>query len=217
MTSIRMNLRIAMAVCALVVAGIARGQSKGPLEVKGPLLATQSLAALQSPAVQKELKLTPEQSDRVRAIGARAVSELQAKARGARRNPLAALNADRIRRDAMEKWDAATDSALAVLDASQVKRLEEVCLQIGGPLAAANRELEDDLRITKSQRDRIDGEVKRLRGDLKRADNPKAKSDRVKQTQDRVAALLNDEQRQLLRTLKGAPFALPTGDEDSHH
>lgn len=213
----QLKFRVPLVACILLATLFAWAQGRGPLAVEGPMLAIQSLSALQSPAVQKELSMTAEQSDHVRAVGARAMSDLQAKVRGARKNPLAAFNTDRLRREAMENWDAATDKALAVLDDRQSKRLKEICVQIGGPLAAANREVEPDLEITTGQRGRIESEIKNLRSALKRADNAKARSAEVSKTQDRIASLLSDEQRQRLRNLRGAPFQLPAQDENTDH
>lgn len=190
--------------------GLTQGRLDRLFEEGGPLLSAQPLAALQNKAIQDELKLSDGQRSDILAVRTKLVEDLQAKIANARRNPLRA-NPSKLRKEAAEMFEGATGRAIAKLTPSQSRRLVEVCVQIGGSIAAANPLVQKDLNLSSKQKENIDSALKAA-GKSARERQAKPSDAEIHQLQSRIEDVLSAEQLRILRGMGGAPFRLPDSD-----
>jgi hypothetical protein len=217
---------VGLALVGTVMAGYAvptpplppaqKGSGQGPLaalKLGGALLGTQPLAALQHPEVRKELGLSASQRSQIDDVVAQMKADLQEKVRRAKRNPFGA-NRSALKREAEARLAQADRDAQQVLDASQRKRLREVCVNVGGSLSVVVPEIGREVGVSEGQRSRIQEEVDNLRKGLAGlsadggSSDPEAKRLSAS-AQARADAILSPSQRDKLRDLAGSPFRLP--------
>lgn len=172
-------------------------------------LAISSLAALQNPQIQAELKMSTDQRDEVASIAARAKADVKAMADRARRNPFTA-NRDKLMKQAREIMAKAEASAVDRLEADQVKRLREISVQLGGNLAAANLVVAAELGLTSEQKSAI-AEKTLVLQQRSRKKAGGIKPEDISEAKAQVERILTAQQIQKLQTMAGEPFKLESG------
>jgi hypothetical protein len=117
---------------------------------------------LLSPSVQKELKLSEEQKSKAYNLAKAAGQKNRDLAQtisfaGPNANPQAMMEAGR-------KLRQETDRSIAgILDAKQKERLDQIVLQVEGPLAVARPEVATKLRLNDTQNEYVQGVMVQMR------------------------------------------------------
>ena len=110
------------------------------------------ILVLSAPAVQEELKLTPEQRNQVFELGRDAQRKFQATSQqvglngGNGQDVMVAFA--RLRQDNLR-------AASAILNAEQKARVEQIMLQIEGPVAVARPDVAEKLNLTRAQNQKV--------------------------------------------------------------
>jgi Spy/CpxP family protein refolding chaperone len=197
------------------------GRGQGGAGFMGGAFGGQSKTGLLSRTqVQDELKLTQEQKDKVR-------EAQRAQFTGARGG--AGKNAtDEQKKQAQEdrkKAAAETQKKLeAILNADQVKRLNGIFLQTGGPAAFLDEGIAKELKITAEQKTKIEALLKTQQEEMAklmpaRGQNPgdtkpdvaairTKRQELQKETETKVQDVLTADQKTKVKELKGAEFKL---------
>jgi len=155
-------------------------------------------------SVQKELKLTPEQT-----TGAEAICEKQRESFGGFRD----LTQEE-RRAKFEEMTKASDEAIdKLLDADQRKRLDQIFLQVRGSRAFEDPKVSAALKLTDLQKDEIEtiqqdalAEFEALRAEGF-GDEQRKKFEAIREsTKTKALEVLTDEQRKTWTEMIGEPF-----------
>jgi Spy/CpxP family protein refolding chaperone len=162
-----------------------------------------TLALLSQKSVQQELKLTDDQIKKAEEL-------LQKQRSGA---GLRDVPRDQIR-EKMQELAKANQAALAeILKPEQTKRLREIALQRQGPMAIANPQVAEALKLTEDQKEKIRAiqresfEGLRTGGRGGNFEEIRAKmAERRKESSEKIQNLLTDEQKAKWKELLGAPF-----------
>jgi Spy/CpxP family protein refolding chaperone len=196
-----------------IAAAWACGGSFGQMPGSGGLGAFDKL--LQNGRVQKELNLTPEQVTKV----AQRVVEIHDKHKEELKKVASAPPRERQGTRAAIN-EAQSEAALAsvkdILHPDQIKRLQEIHVQLRGAAALNEPRIEQALKITVDQKTRI----RRIREESARHAqqfleqiHPTSLQDAMqkiaayrKDTLEKALAILTPEQRQLYKDLVGEPF-----------
>lgn len=216
---------------AVVLAGglVAGAAAQPPREPVVPLLPSGFVVALvRVEAVQKDLRLSGEQVEKVNAWSA----EQGAKTREALRAKVDALKDVPVekRAEALAPFRAEVNAAAyrdleKILTPAQVRRLRQIEIQVNGPAAFQRPDVAAALKLTDAQKQKV-GRIlddaaaksrqitKELR--LVRSDSPEAgvilkKLDAVRTAAaDDIQKELTEEQRAAWKELTGAPFDTST-------
>ncbi len=116
----------------------------------------------------------------------------------------------------------ARESLAVILDEAQLKRLNEINVQVQGTRALTDPEVAKTLKISEELQKQITAKMDSLReesrqqmGDLFRSGDREAAMKKMQEMQKshetQVVALLSPEQQQAFEKMKGAPFAMPEG------
>jgi Spy/CpxP family protein refolding chaperone len=142
------------------------------------------MGLLQNEQVQKELQLTEEQKQKLQGLG----------------------------REMRDNRGAMQAKVAEILQPSQVERLKQIRLQVGGPMAVLQPDVAKDIELTDEQRGKIKAIMEQGRakafGDL----SPEQRREKMQQVRKEHAAkvleVLTPQQREKLDTLKGPKFDL---------
>ncbi len=220
-TTFILGLVLLLAGPALAQRGQGRGGRGGGPGGPGMLI--------QNPSVQKELKLTDDQIQKIKDAGQSIASKRQEE-RDAIRN----LQGDEQREKRQElgkKVAEETNQALAgILKPDQSKRLKEITLQQEGARAFNTEEVQKTLKLTDDQKDKIktinEDAAKDMRELLPQGGrrgagggggggvvDPAAFKERMtkvaalrKETMDKVTSVLTDDQKKSWKDMTGEPF-----------
>jgi serine/threonine protein kinase len=181
------------------------------LEELAALQGSGQLLALKQRAVQDDLKLRPDQRQRVGQVSARIAEEWRAAFREFRK-----LGEDARRTRSLEIARAEEGAVAEVLTADQAARFRQILLQLRqrGPHGFADPEVVQALHLTAKQREKLrlihqDAYQPPGKGWLNDGPPPKGKKrpgNRWREVNDKVMSVLTAEQRARWRELIGAPL-----------
>lgn len=162
-----------------------------------------SIAQLEE--VQQELNLTDEQKQQVAALN----DELNQRRREAFQN--AAGDWDKVRAEIAKIYKETHDKFAKQLDEAQQKRLQEIYLQVNGPLALQNEEVASALNVTEEQQEKFEQVANEMRDafmnaglrDMSQEEAAKKVDELLDQRDEKMLAVLTDEQRSQLEEMKG--------------
>lgn len=212
------GLVLALAVLPLA-AGLASAQGGGGR--RGGMMGRQGgLQMLRIPAVQAELKMTPEQIGKLDAKQAEVRQSMQGLGGGGGGQ----LSAEE-RQQRMEKvQEIQTKAVNDILDPTQQKRFRQLELQQQGPSALARKDVAAELKLTDEQIKKIADLQRQADADRRSAmqgvdfqslspeDRDKLMTrmqDIQKATGAKMAALLTEAQQTQWKDMQGAPFTFP--------
>jgi Spy/CpxP family protein refolding chaperone len=167
-------------------------------------------------AVQKELGLSTEQTDKLKLI----TEEAQKSMRGLFQRPAEGEDREKARAAMQEKMQAAakelTSKVEAVLTPEQKKRLKEIQLQAQGIRALTNEEVVNALKITDEQKKKIE-EIREAnrpqfgRGGQGGGERPSFErfQEQQKETEAKIMDVLTAEQKSSFEAMKGKKFDMP--------
>jgi Spy/CpxP family protein refolding chaperone len=171
---------------------------------------------LQNSGVQKELKLSEEQIQKIKGV----IQEIQKK----HQDDFAALAnlEQQERREKMQEIFKSigeeTEKGMAdVLKPEQSKRLKQIVLQTKGTQAFGEEDVQKSLNLTDDQKDKIKTLNEDLGKDIRETfqnsqgnfqETGKKVSTLRKETMDKVLALLTDDQKKSWKDMTGDPFEL---------
>jgi hypothetical protein len=166
------------------------------------------------PSVREELKITEAQLKKIQEASGQqggGIRQTNGQNKGQDKAQPAppAATAPRAARMGREHQEAFLKT---VLQPEQVTRLRQIILQRQGGLALANSRTADELNLTESQRQKVDGVVDKLAQQPNRGRNlftpegRKAAEEARKAAGDELLALLTPEQENRWKELTGAPF-----------
>lgn len=206
--------RVGMLVAAvgLVTLGTssawAQGRGRGP-GFGGPGL-------LMAPAVQEELKLTDEQKEKIRPV----VEKFRDQAREAWESLRDVPEEERFAKG-REKLNESRHEAMTalreVLKPEQMRRFRQIDLQVSGAEGLLHPYVEDRLKLTDDQKERIEKIVRETRSKRREIfENAQGEREAVRdkmrrlreQAQEQVRAVLTDEQKDTYKELLGDRFEM---------
>jgi Spy/CpxP family protein refolding chaperone len=192
------------------------------------------LRLLYSEAVQKELQITEEQLAKLKELAESAQARMRERMAAMRQkaaelqdlSPEERKARQKEMRDAMTKYtDEIRAKVEQVLDAAQVRRLDQIHLQMAGPAALVQEKIAQELQITDEQKQKLKDlrkglqeKMHQLRQSLREL-APGDREARQAELRDKTKALreavfkeamsiLTPEQRQKFEELKGKKFEL---------
>jgi hypothetical protein len=164
--------------------------------------------------VQKELKLTDEQKKKVASVNDKIRAELQNEFQ-----KMAGLDGRERDRKKMELakriTKKSTTSMEEILSPAQMKRLREIALQHAGVQGLKNPEVEDALKLTEDQKEKIQKVMQGAIADLRflfehtegAYEESQKKAVEVRnQCYAKAMTVLTDEQKKIWKDLQGVPF-----------
>ena len=170
------------------------------------------------PAIQRELKLSPEQADRAEWL-AKLMWDRMSQASEELRRAGGSQEARKAFKEKSREIERAYEKDLAaVLDPVQMKRLREINLQRRGVYAFTASELQDELKLSADQRakfeEMVHAKVDRSRAMSKlRKDRSEESRAEIKKLMERdsgeaeeIRSLLDDEQKKAWSKMVGEPF-----------
>jgi hypothetical protein len=165
------------------------------------------MGLLNQPSVQKELKITDEQKQKIHD----AVAKL-------RESTPAPTNADPSERQQrmQEMAREGERTAAKILDRDQMKRLKEITLQVQGPRAFNNPDVAKALDLTDEQKEKINAAVgqgagaRGQRPQVQPGSDPQAVQKRMEEIRkanlEKVMNILTPEQKTKWKDMTGEPF-----------
>ncbi|HWP30549.1 MAG TPA: hypothetical protein VNK96_02315 [Fimbriimonadales bacterium] len=179
-------------------ASLQKGERKALGEISRPIT---PLALIRRPAVQQELALTPAQ-----------LNALQERLRALRPDP----NQKTRGRNPAETLEKAEGIIKEVLTPQQIKRLEEISLQLEGPRALLRPEIADKVGLSPQQREKIREIYRNVGRPTTPRDVPQGPEGREqlrermkaqrKELEEKLLGVLTPEQRTRWQALLGRPF-----------
>jgi hypothetical protein len=224
---------VAVAACAVAGAASAQenrrpqrrpggegGQPPGGT-MRGGMMGGGGIMLLSNESVQKELKVTDEQKEKLKKfaedLGPKMRERMQGAFQGGGGGDREAMMAKA--QEAMKKLNAEAMKELAdakVLDDGQMKRFKQIQiqsqLQREGPGVFAAEEVQKSLKLTDDQKDKLKGlagEMRKDMGELGRGFDAEAMQKRravTKEYTTKAMETLTDEQKSAWKELTGAPF-----------
>jgi Spy/CpxP family protein refolding chaperone len=197
-------LKLTLVTClALGLVGVALAQ-RGGMGFGGGL----GFLAM-NPGVQKEIKVTDEQRDKLK--------DAMTKVREDHKDDFAKFRdlSDEEKQKLMKTFNDETDKALGkVLDDKQMKRLRQIGLQQQGARAFQNPEVQGKLKLTNDQKEKIktlnEEAIQKMRdlfqGGGDREENAKKFAELRKDTMEKVTGVLTDDQKKTWKEMTGEPF-----------
>jgi hypothetical protein len=210
----RTFIALALAATIAVPAFAQRPQRPGGGGFGGP---PTGVALLSSEDVQKDLKLTTEQKEKVKTYLAKQAEERRAAGGGGGARPDAEKLAE-LRKKAQEANTAFQKDALTD---EQTKRLKQIGLQVGGLAVFSSEEVAKDLKISDEQKEKIKAITDQLRKDRTEvrggaggggrpqpltADQQKKIDALQKEATEKVQEVLTSDQKKTWETMIGAKF-----------
>ncbi|MFM9118288.1 MAG: hypothetical protein ACKOU6_19240, partial [Planctomycetota bacterium] len=141
---------------------------------------------------------------------------------GARRGNLTPEQMQQFRQQMEERAKREREKLAEILKPDQLKRLNEIVIQVQGTGALSDPEVAKQLELTEMQKEEItkvrreamESNREEIRALIQGQDREAARKKMAevrKATDDKVLAVLTASQRQKFESLKGAPFAMPEG------
>jgi Spy/CpxP family protein refolding chaperone len=176
---------------------------------------------LNNKSVQEELKLTPDQVEKLSAPGKKLGEKMREINAGGFQNLTDEERQER-RKKTEEASKAANDEALKLakdtLKEDQVKRLHQIELQVKGTAAFSDEAVQSALKLTDEQKQdikKIQEESRKAMGELfqpggggNREENQKKMQTLRKETQEKIAGLLTADQKKAWKDMTGEPFEI---------
>ena len=164
---------------------------------------------VQQKSVQDELKLSADQVEKLKQVGAKMRESFGGGGGGGDR--------EEARKKFEEARQAADKDVAGILSAEQSKRLKEIVLQQVGPTALARSEVAKEVGLSDDQQAKVkeisDGFASETRGQFQagggggdREEARKKIATLRKDTNDKLLALLKDDQKTAWEKLIGEPF-----------
>jgi hypothetical protein len=167
---------------------------------------------LTNKSVQEELKADSAQVEKLNALAAETRDKMQQKMQSLSQEERGGEKGQAARR---EVTDEMRKSLANILKADQVKRFDQVELQVRGAQAFGDAKVQEKLKLTQDQKDKvksINDDAGAQRRELfqgfqnDREGTLKKMNDLNKATLSKVTAVLNDEQKSSWKELIGSPF-----------
>jgi Spy/CpxP family protein refolding chaperone len=197
--------KLTLTIClALGLAGVALAQ-RGGMGFGGGL----GFLAM-NPGVQKEIKVTDEQKDKLK--------DTMTKVREDHKDDMEKLRdrdtAPEERQKLMKSFNDDTDKALGkVLDDKQMKRLRQISLQNQGAFAFRNPDVLSKLSLKDDQKEKIktisEEAGQKMRDLFQGGFNEEARTKMAelnKETMEKIRGVLTDEQKKTWKEMTGEPF-----------
>lgn len=235
---------VAVAACAVAGAASAQeqrrrpgqrpggGQPPGGTARGGMMMGGGGIMLLSNESVQKELKVTDEQKEKLKKfaedLGPKMRERMQGAFQGGGGGDREAMMAKV--QEAMKKLNAEAMTELAdakILQDDQMKRFKQIQIQVQlqreGPAVFAAEEVQKSLKLTDDQKDKLKGlagEMRKDTGELMRdlrgggeaaAEARKKMQTVAKEYTTKAKETLTDEQKKAWKELTGAPFELQMG------
>ncbi len=186
---------------AVGLTSIALGQQQQP-GIAGPG------ALLFNPDVKKELKLTDEQLDKLKAALGKVMAKYKDDFDKFQKAPPSPEEGQKI---AMAFHDDSQKAIAGVLEAQQVKRFKQIVWQLNGLGALQDPELQKDLKLSDEQKKKLDtilnDAVKKMQELQQKREPSREKYEAVrKESEEKANGVLSEEQKKNLKELKGPPF-----------
>jgi Spy/CpxP family protein refolding chaperone len=151
-SSVKWGLTAALAalMAAPVLGQLASGDMMSLLQngIDTPLL-------LSNKGVQKEIKMTPEQSDKVQKIVREVYDKYQADTRKARADRDQKQFAKLVLDSTTETRERVNKALPDILDRDQIKRVKQIQIQVNGLLSLNKPEIQKELNLTDAQKEQI--------------------------------------------------------------
>jgi len=205
------RMALACGVVALLVVPASAQQGRGGRGFGGG-----GAALLSNKSVQKELKVTDEQAEKLNTLA----SEMRAKQREEFQN-LGDLSQEE-RREKMQELARSRAAELAkgmggILKPEQIKRFEQIQLQQSGASAFSSPRVQEGLKLTDDQKAKL-REINEESGQAMRDAFQDFQSDREgamkklaelrKQATEKAVGVLTDEQKKSWKEMAGEPFEI---------
>jgi hypothetical protein len=221
------SLALVLALPLAAQDGKGQGRPRGGFGGRGGGdMSDSKLSLLHLEPVQAELKITPEQKDKISEAQKALSAEIgSGGAQGLSREDRQKRSAEL--REKREKLTAEADKKLeTILKPEQVKRLDEIALQQRGPQGLKEESVQKALKLSDDQVQKINaaltwGQDERRKAfqDLRQQGGAGAGSDAAggirekqekiqKEVETKVLAVLTDAQKEQFEKLKGSPFKL---------
>ena len=177
---------------------------------------------LQSATVQKELNLTDDQKDKLKEYSDKAqaaMRELFAGMRDLSADERAAKMAEN-RKKMDSQAEEAKKTIEGILLPNQLDRLKEVALQVRGPQALADKEVQTSVGLTDDQKDKIktigEDTMKKVQEVFSEGLDPQEARTKMqsleKEAQGKVMEVLTAEQKEKFEKLKGVKLEIPAAE-----
>jgi DNA anti-recombination protein RmuC len=191
------------------LASIAWGQAQDRQQPKGPSIESAVLGPLLSqPGVQKELKLTDEQLDKLKDTLKKVAEKYKDDfAKFQKMSP------EEQQKTMMAMYGDSNKAIAGALDAKQWKRFKQIQWQINGVGALQDPDLQKELKLSDEQKKKLDGvfndAAKKMQEMMKAQESSPEKYQALfKDVEKKANDVLNEEQQKNLKELKGPPFQL---------
>lgn len=197
-------------VAAGMVLQLMVGQAFAQVGGRGGAGGASGVTLVQQKSVQDELKLSEEQIEKLKQVGAKMRESFGGGGGGGDR--------EEARKKFEEARQAAEKDMNGILSADQSKRLKEITLQQTGPLALARPEVAKEVGLSDDQQAKVkeitDAFMSEMRGQFQaggggggdREEARKKMATLRKDTGDKVLAVLKDDQKKAWEKLVGEPF-----------
>lgn len=183
------------------------------------------LMYLRSEQVQKELNLTEEQKDKLRALGEKLGEQMRERFSGMRdlSEQQRRERFQEMQKDAAKRAEETRKELAGILKPEQFKRLRQIELQQQGAAALMRPEVAENLGLTAEQKEKLEqigrssmekiGSLFQEGRDRERSEEERnqlrEKGQQIRQEGEKEAmAVLTPEQKQKLRDMMGEPFEL---------
>lgn len=206
-------LCVAAVLALLVATGGVQAQQRGGRGGFGGMRGMDPiLAVLGMEEVHKELKLAPEQVDKLKTIQ----EGLMASFAGVNFQQLSDEERQKLRDEMAKKGKDAREKVMQILNDDQKKRAKELAIQQAGPQSLGNDEVATALKLTGEQKKKIATITEqmgtKIRELFQAGPDGFEKIGELRETTDKeLMALLTPEQSKQFASLKGKPFEFPQG------
>lgn len=200
-------------VAALAVAANLQAQGPGGPGGRGGMMGGQRgslLMLLQNEQVQKEIELVADQKEKITALN----KETQ-DARAAARADMANLSQEERQAKMKEAAEKTEKKVEGILNPKQLKRMEQIQLQVQGGVALSNPKVVKALALTDDQQAKIktiNDDSRKAMADMRSGGGPPSDEDRakmqksMKETETKLMDVLTADQKGKLEKMKGEKF-----------
>jgi hypothetical protein len=164
---------------------------------------------LSNKSVQKELKVSDEQGEKLKALQTETMEKNRERFQG-----FQDLSQEERQSKMREAQAELAKSLDGILKPEQVKRFKQIEIQVGGFNAFNQPRVQEALKLTDEQKEKVRGIAEEARGAMPSREDAQADPDAAmkkrteitKATTEKVTALLNDDQKKAWKDLTGDPF-----------
>jgi hypothetical protein len=216
-----MNRFVAMGGVVLVLvalASLADAQQQGRGRGFGGFGRTNLVTLASIEAVQTEIGANDNQKAEIAKIAEKLRGERPAGGARGRRGNLSDEERAKLRQQAEQRSKTAREELAKALKPQQVKRLEEISLQLQGSSALTNPEVVAKLKLSDEQVTKLRAVANESRQAMRtlfqggNVENAREKLAELRKSSDEKSlAVLNADQQKQFTAMKGKPFELPQG------